>query len=194
MPLRKDITGIILAGGKSSRMGTDKALMQFQGEKLIERTMRTFRSVFPQIMIITNTPLDYLDQDAGIATDIFPGKGPLGGIYTGLFYSPTEYAFVAACDQPFFNPEFICHMIDRIGPYDIVVPQTERGPEPLHAIYSRKCVGRIHALLGENRLKITGFYKSFRTLYIPSAEYSKFEPGEKMFYNMNTLSDLEKIS
>ncbi len=194
MPLRKDITGIILAGGKSSRMGSDKALMQFQGERLIERTMRTFRSVFPKIMIITNTPLDYLDQDAGIATDIYPGKGPLGGIYTGLFFSPTEHAFVAACDQPFFNPDFISSMIDRIGSYDIVVPQTERGPEPLHAIYSRKCVGRIHALLGENRLKIAGFYKSFRTLYIPSSEYGKFEPGEKMFYNMNTLSDLEKIS
>lgn len=189
-----EIAGVILAGGKSSRMGKDKALIGFQGEKLIERTMRTFKSLFPDVMIVTNTPLDYLDQDARIATDIIPGKGPLGGIYTGLFLSPREYAFVAACDLPFFNPDFIRYMVGRIGTYDIVVPETENGPEPLHAIYSRKCLTRIEALIREDRLKVTGFFKSFRTLRITPQEYGGFEPGKRMFYNVNTLSDLESIS
>ncbi len=128
MPLRKDITGIILAGGKSSRMGTDKALMQFQGEKLIERTMRTFRSVFPKIMIITNTPLDYLDQDAGIATDIFPGKGPLGGIYTGLFFSPSRVRVRRGLRPAFLQPG-IHFLHDRPNrPLRYRCPADRKGP------------------------------------------------------------------
>ncbi len=190
----KEVTGVILAGGKSSRMGTDKGLMEFQGEKMIRRTMDVFRGLFREILIVTNLPLDYLDQDARIVTDIFPGKGPIGGIHTGLFFSSNEHAFFAACDMPFFNSEFISYMISRIGNYDIIVPETEKGPQPLHAIYSRKCLNRIKTLINEDRLKVTGFYKSFRTLPIPMKEIARFDPENRIFFNVNTPEDLKGAS
>jgi molybdenum cofactor guanylyltransferase len=186
-----EVTGVILAGGRSSRMGTDKALLEFQGEKMIRRTMDVFKGLFREIIIVTNRPVEYLDQDARIVTDIFPGKGPIGGIHTGLFFSSNEHAFVAACDLPFFNTEFISHMVSLIGNYDIVVPETEKGFQPLHAIYSRKCLNRVKTLIIEHRLKVTGFYKGFRTLAIPPREIARFDPAGRIFYNVNTPEDLQ---
>lgn len=194
MRVNRDITGVILAGGKSSRMGTDKCLMEFQGEKMISRAMDVFRGLFSEIIIVTNLPLEYLDQDARIVTDIFPGKGPIGGIHTGLFFSSTEHAFFAACDMPFFNTEFISYMISRIGNYDIVVPDTEKGFQPLHAVYSRKCLNRIKSLILEDRLKVTGFYKSFRVLPISREEIARFDPEGRTFFNVNTPEDLKSAS
>jgi len=190
----REVTGVILAGGKSSRMGTDKGLIEFQGEKMIRRTMDVFKGLFKEIIIVTNLPLDYLDQDAMIVTDIFPGRGPIGGIHTGLFFSSNEHAFFAACDMPFFNSEFISYMVSRIGKYDIVVPETEKGPQPLHAIYSRKCLNRIKTLIAEDRLKVTGFYKGFRTLSIPTKEIARYDPESRMFLNVNTPEDLKGAS
>lgn len=194
MQISTKITGVILAGGKSSRMGTDKGLMEFQGEKMISRTMKMFRGLFREIIVVTNLPLDYLDQDARIVTDIFPGKGPIGGIHTGLFFSSNEHAFFAACDMPFFSSEFISYMISRIGNYDIIVPETEKGAQPLHAIYSRKCLNRINTLIREDRLKVTGFYKSFRVLGIPPEEIARFDPENRIFLNVNTPEDLKGAS
>lgn len=191
MPIEtREVTGVILAGGKSSRMGTDKCLMEFQGEKMISRAMDVFRGLFRDIIIVTNRPLDYLDQDARIVTDIFPGKGPIGGIHTGLFFSSNEHAFFAACDMPYFNTDFISYMAGRIGNYDIVVPETEEGIQPLHAIYSRRCLHRIKTLIGEDRLKVTGFYKGFRTLAVTRQEIARFDPENRIFYNVNTPEDL----
>jgi len=187
----KEVTGVILAGGKSSRMGTDKGLMEFRGEKMIRRTMDVYRGLFREIIIVTNLPLDYLDQDARIVTDIFPGKGPIGGIHTGLFFSSSEHAFFAACDMPFFNTDFISYMVSRIGNHDIVVPETEKGFQPLHAIYSRKCLNRIKTLIIEERLKVTGFYKGFSTRCITQKEIAGFDPDGRMFFNVNTPEDLK---
>jgi molybdopterin-guanine dinucleotide biosynthesis protein A len=189
-----DVSAFILAGGKSSRMGTDKGLIEFRGEKMIRRTMDVFKGLFKEIIIVTNLPLDYLDQDASVVTDIFPGKGPIGGIHTGLFFSSNEHAFFAACDMPFFNTEFISYMLSRIGKYDIVVPETEKGFQPLHAIYSRKCLNRIKTLIREDRLKATGFYKGFRTLAIPPNDIARFNPEGRMFYNVNTPEDMKGAS
>jgi molybdopterin-guanine dinucleotide biosynthesis protein A len=195
MPVEmKKVTGVILAGGKSSRMGTDKGLMEFQGEKMIRRTMDVFKRLFRDIIIVTNRPLDYLDQDAMIVTDIFPGKGPIGGIHTGLFFSPGEHAFFAACDMPYFNTEFISFMINSIGNFDIVVPETEKGFQPLHAVYSRKCLHRIKTLIGEDRLKVTGFYKGFRTLAVTPRDIARFDPENRIFFNVNTPEDLRGAS
>lgn len=190
----KEVTGIILAGGKSSRMGTDKALIEFRGKKMIRRTLDVFKGLFREIIIVTNRPLDYLDQGARIVTDIFPGKGPIGGIHTGLFFSSSEHAFVAACDLPFFNTEFIASLVSRIGNYDIVVPETEKGFQPLHAVYSRKCLNRIKTLISEDRLKVSGFYKGFRTLAIPPKEIARFDPENRIFCNVNTPEDLKGAS
>ena len=188
-----EVSGIILAGGKSSRMGTEKALIEYGAQRLIDTALKVFRELFPEIIIVANAPCDYLDQDTVVVTDIFPGKGPLGGIYTGLFFASNEYAFVAACDMPFLDPAFIRYMTSLINGYDIVVPRSSSGSEPLHAVYSRKCLNRISSLLGSGELKITGFYKGMRTRWIEAEDCLRFGAGEKMFFNINSPQDFKNI-
>jgi molybdopterin-guanine dinucleotide biosynthesis protein A len=187
------MTGIILSGGKSTRMGTNKSLLQVGGERLIDRTIRTFRNIFQEMILVTNSPLDYLDQDCTIVTDIIKSKGALGGIYTGLFYASYDHAFVAACDMPFLNNAFIEYMIERCSGFDIVVPEPCDGLQPLHAIYSRRCLPSIKRIIDRDQLKITGFYKGFKTLTIPEDVINRFDSKGKMFFNVNSQKDLEQI-
>jgi molybdenum cofactor guanylyltransferase len=187
------MTGVILSGGKSRRMGENKAFLPVNGERLIDRTIRLFRAVFKEVIIVTTSPLDYLDQGAAIVTDIFPEKGALGGIYTGLFYAREEYAFIAACDMPFLNRAFMEYMISRTAGYDIIIPATPDGLQPLHAVYTRRCLPVIRGLLERNRLKITGFYPGHRLLTISHEVIRSFDPEGKMFLNVNTRSDLRNL-
>jgi molybdenum cofactor guanylyltransferase len=188
------MTGVILSGGKNSRMGGNKAFLAVEGERLIDRTVRLFRTVFKEVLIVTSSPLDYLDQDATIVTDIFPEKGPLGGIYTGLFYASNEHAFVAACDMPFLNLAFLEYMFRQAAKFDIVVPATPEGLQPLHAVYARRCLPVIRGLIDRDRLKITGFYKGHRLLTIPPEVTRTFDPEGRMFMNVNTPEDLRNLS
>jgi molybdopterin-guanine dinucleotide biosynthesis protein A len=188
------MTGIILSGGKSSRMGANKAFLHVGGERLIDRTVRIFKEIFPEVILVTNSPLDYLDQDCTIATDIIKGKGPLGGIYTGLFHASHERIFMAACDMPFLNRAFIKYMMDHCADFDIVVPELPDGLQPLHAIYSRRCLPAIKRLIDKDQLKITGFYKGLKKLTIPEDVTKRFDPRGMMFINVNTEEDLERIS
>lgn len=188
------MTGVILAGGRSTRMGRNKAFLEAGGERLIDRQVRLFRSLFPEVIIVTASPLDYLDQPAAIATDIFPGRGALGGIYTGLFHASDEQAFFAACDMPFLNPDFLAYMVDQAAGRDIVVPAPPDGLQPLHAIYSRRCLPVIQGLLEKERLKITGFYPGFATLLIPPETLRRFDPAGRMFLNINTPADLRHLT
>jgi molybdopterin-guanine dinucleotide biosynthesis protein A len=188
------MTGIILSGGKSSRMGANKAFLHVGGERLIDRTVRIFKEIFPEVILVTNSPLDYLDQDCTIATDIIKGKGPLGGIYTGLFHASHERIFMAACDMPFLNRAFIKYMMNHCADFDIVVPELPDGLQPLHAIYSRRCLPAIKRLIDKDQLKITGFYKGLKKLTIPEDVTKRFDPKGMMFINVNTEEDLERIS
>jgi len=188
------MTGIILSGGKSSRMGANKAFLHVGGERLIDRTVRIFKEIFPEVILVTNSPLDYLDQDCTIATDIIKGKGPLGGIYTGLFHASHERIFMAACDMTFLNRAFIKYMMDHCADFDIVVPELPDGLQPLHAIYSRRCLPAIKRLIDKDQLKITGFYKGLKKLTIPEDVTKRFDPKGMMFINVNTEEDLERIS
>lgn len=187
------MTGIILSGGKNRRMGENKAFIAVDGERLIDRTVRLFRSLFPEVIIVTTSPQDYLDQDAATVTDILPGKGALGGIYTGLFWAREEYAFVAACDMPFLNRSFIEYMIRQTPGYDIVVPACAEGPQALHAVYSRRCIPVIRGLLDRERLKISGVFPGHRVLKLSLEIIHSFDPAEKMFLNVNTPEDLRNL-
>ncbi|MBN2438180.1 MAG: molybdenum cofactor guanylyltransferase [Deltaproteobacteria bacterium] len=187
------MTGIILSGGKSSRMGKDKAFLPVNGERLIDRTVRLFRTVFKEVIIVTSSPLEYLDQNAAIVTDIHPGKGALGGVYTGLFYAREEHAFIAACDMPFLHRSFLEHMISQTAEYDIIVPATPDGLQPLHAVYARRCLPVIRGLIERDRLKITGFYPGHRLLKISPEVIRSFDPEGRMFLNVNTQNDLRNL-
>jgi molybdopterin-guanine dinucleotide biosynthesis protein A len=187
------MTGIILSGGKNRRMGENKAFLTVDGERMIDRTVRLFRTIFQEVIIVTTSPQDYLDQDAAIVTDIIPGKGALGGIYTGLFWAREEHAFVAACDMPFLNRSFIECMIRQPPGYDIIVPACAEGPQALHAVYARRCLPVIRGLIERDRLKITGFYPGHRLLTLPLELIRSFDPEGRMFLNVNTPEDLRNL-
>ncbi len=187
------MTGIILSGGKNTRMGKNKALLEVGGKRLIDRTVGLFRSVFREVIIVTANPLDYLDQETVIVTDILPERGALGGIYTGLFYAAEEYAFVGACDMPFMNRAFMEYMVSQADGYDIVVPAPPDGLQPLHAVYSRRCLPAIRNLLDRNRMQIKEFYPGQRLLKIPPEVLRTYDPAGQMFMNLNTPEDVQKL-
>ncbi len=187
------MTGIILSGGKNIRMGKNKAFLEVGGERLIDRTTRIFKEVFDEVILVTNDPLDYLDHTGVIAADIIKEKGALGGLYTGLFFASCDHAFVAACDMPFLNREFIGYMAGCADGYDIVVPRSSDGLQPLHAVYSRRCLPAIKKIIALDQLKITGFYRGLKILEIPEDVLKSYDPEGRMFINVNTREDLEKI-
>ena len=190
--MKKDVTGIILAGGKNSRMGVNKAFLEIDGIRLIEKTLNIYRQIFTEVIIVTNDPLAYIEfADTAIVTDIYKGKGPLGGIYTGLFYSKNSHAFVSACDMPFLNKDFILYLIEQTGKYDIVVPKLPEGFQALYAIYSRNCLFAIKRMIDADELKITGFYKEVRLLSITEEKIKPFEKDGRLFLNINTSEDLK---
>jgi molybdopterin-guanine dinucleotide biosynthesis protein A len=187
------MTGIILSGGKNRRMGTNKAFLKVGGERLIDRTTKVFKQIFDEVILVTNSPLEYLDHDGIIAIDIIKDKGALGGLYTGLFYASGEHAFISACDMPFLNKAFIMYMTECAHRYDIVVPRSADGLQPLHAVYSKRCLPSMKRLIDRNQLKITGFYRGLKTLEITEDVIKSFDPEAKMFMNVNTRDDLEQI-
>ena len=187
------MTGIILAGGKNSRMGTNKAFLKIDGIRLIDNILAVYKKIFSEIIIVTNDPLSYTEfSDSIVVTDIYKEKGALGGIYTGLFYATHDYSFVAACDMPFLSEDFIIYLTGQIGKHDIIVPELSEGFQPLHAIYSRNCLSHIKKLLIADKLKITGFYKEVRLLSIPEEKIKSFNKDGRLFLNFNTQKDLEK--
>jgi molybdopterin-guanine dinucleotide biosynthesis protein A len=127
-------------------------------------------------------------------SDIIKEKGALGGIYTGLFYTISSHAFVSACDMPFLNRGFIEYMVERAAGYDIVVPKPADGFQPLHAIYSKRCLPFIKKVLLTDNLKVTSFYRGLKTLTIPEDVIRSYDPEGRMFFNINTREDLERIS
>ncbi len=189
------MSGIILAGGKNSRMGTNKAFLEICGTRLMDRILQIYRQLFPEIIIVTNDPVSYLEfSDASVVTDIYKGKGPLGGIYTGLFYAKYHYAFACPCDMPSLSRDFIACMMGLAGHHDVVVPEVPGGYQALHAIYSRSCLPSIKRLLLMDKLKVTGFYRDMRVLAIKDEQIRPFDPDGLLFQNLNTPEDVKKIN
>jgi molybdopterin-guanine dinucleotide biosynthesis protein A len=187
------MTGVILSGGECRRMGFNKALIKINGERLIDRTVRIFKNLFPEVILITNESIAFLDLDVKIASDIILGKGPLGGIFTGLFYATHTHAFVSAYDMPFTNPDLISHMVACTANYDIVVPLTPEGFQPLHAIYARACKSEVRRLINKDLLKINSLYKDLHTRILEPDEVSNYNTEGKVFFNINTRQDITEM-
>jgi len=189
------ITGIILAGGKNSRMGRDKAFLEINGVKIIEGILSLFERIFEEIIIVTNTPINYLYYDlATLVTDVLPGIGAIGGVYTGLFYATYEQAFICACDMPFLDRDFIRYMLKQAPNYDIVMPKSHDGFQPLHAIYSKKCLSTIEKNIRERQIKIiTLLNRRHKTLIIGEDIINSYPHADIMFLNINTPEDLKQV-
>jgi len=184
--------GVILAGGQSSRMGANKALLEFGGEPLIGRVAQQFTTWFEQVVVVTNTPDPYTFLNLPMTSDRIPGLGPLGGLEAGLTASRFEHAFFAACDMPFLNEGLIRYLVTQAPGYDIVVPRIGDEYEPMHAIYARSCLPVITANLNERRLKLLRIFDTVRVRTVETPEVTAFGAPERLFFNCNTPEDLEQ--
>lgn len=192
------MTGIILAGGRNSRIGTDKAFLKFHGRNLVEIILGRLKEVFKEIIIVTNSPEKYEGFGCALARDLFPGKGSLGGLYTGLAVSRSKYSFVCACDMPFLMPGLIKYLSGNCAGADLTIPKTGQKYETLHAVYSKKCLppieeqlsllGRLPDLKRED-FRITNFFHKVRVKEIGEDILRQFDPELKSFININTEAE-----
>ena len=191
-----NITGIILAGGKSSRIGVNKAFLKIGRKSIIESIISRISPIFPQIILITNHPDEFLflkKSSLSLFPDVVHGANSMGGIYSGLSHSKTRYNFLFACDMPFVNPELVSYMIKETQGNDIVIPEGKTGYEPLHAIYSKNCLKSFKKLIQKGDLKITNIFKFVKVKVITQKEVSRFDPEGIAFFNVNTMADYNKI-
>ncbi|MEJ2658356.1 MAG: molybdenum cofactor guanylyltransferase [Desulfobacterales bacterium] len=193
--MKNNCTGVILAGGRSSRFsGKNKALIPVAGKRILDRIYEVFTILFDNIMLVTNNPIQYLEWDFDIVTDIFPIRSSLTGIYTGLFYITTPYAFFAACDIPFLKKELINILLDGlVAGIDIVIPETSKGLEPLCAIYSKRCFKPIEEQLLKKSFKIQQIFQKVRVKKIPENILRTVDPDLVSFSNINTPEDLSRV-
>lgn len=188
------VTGVILAGGESRRFGGgNKAFRMLDGVMMIDRVYGVVKSVCDEMVIVTNTPLDYLRWDAVLATDLFDFRGSLVGIHAGLMSAGHEYAFVTACDTPFLKKEVIETIVEGIEDHlDVVVPETNEGVEPLCAVYSKRCLDVIERHLAQGQMVIKTIYNKLRVRTISEKRLRAVDPTLSSFWNINSREELEK--
>ncbi len=191
---KKTCSGVILAGGLSKRFsGKNKALISIGGLTILERIYLLYKDLFDEIILVTNDPCQYIKWDFTITTDIYSVRSSLTGIHAGLFAATNPMIFVCACDTPFIKKELIRHLIDSIDPgYDVILPRTKMGVEPLCAIYSKRCVKFIEKNLEAGRFKVQGMFKKLKVLEISEKNLKTKDPGLISFFNINTPDDLKK--
>jgi molybdopterin-guanine dinucleotide biosynthesis protein A len=191
-------TVAILAGGNSSRMGMDKSFVSLGGRPIIGHVLERVSGLGQnETILIVNRPDDYAHMGLPMFSDVIPGKGPLGGIYTAIHHSGSHFTLVLACDMPLVNPSLLRHMIALCsevgGPYDVIVPRVDGHPQGLHAIYRRSCLEPIRECLDADRLKVIGFYDRVRVRYLDPLEYARFDPHGLSFQNINTPDELRAV-
>lgn len=189
----EDITGVILAGGRSRRMGKNKALLEIDGMPLIQKTYLTMLSLFKEVIIITNTPDEYSFLPCCCFPDIYPDTGSIAGLHTGLKAGTTEGIFIVPCDMPFLSTSLIRQMCDHATNYDAVVPLSFQGVEPLHAFYRKRCVEPLEVYLQQGRKHIRAFLEQVRTRYVSVFDLQYQEKKSQLFFNLNTLQEYEQI-
>ena len=187
-----NITAVILAGGKSQRMKTDKALIQFNGRTLLENQVDLLSSVFDTVFISANTK-DYSFVDKPIIEDEFKDIGPIGGIFSVLRNIETEFAFVLSVDIPMINKELILFLISENENADIVMPVFNGKYEPTCAIYSKNCIDVIENQIQKKDYKLLNFINRMNTKFVDINEYLPFY-SRNLFANLNTPKDLQNLN
>ncbi|MBW1829410.1 MAG: molybdenum cofactor guanylyltransferase [Deltaproteobacteria bacterium] len=191
--LFKDVSGVILVGGKSSRYGSNKALAKINGVPLIERVIGVMGRVFENLILITNTPDEYAHLGLPMYEDLIKGLGPIGGLYTGLAAIPDDAGFFVACDMPILNHELIHYMVKERGRYDAVVPRIKGMMEALHALYGKGCLSSVKRLIDSQEYQIIRIFNEVSVRYIDEDEIRRFDPDLKCFININKPEELKNI-
>jgi molybdopterin-guanine dinucleotide biosynthesis protein A len=188
-----DVTGVLLAGGKSRRMGEDKRYLVVGEQTLLERGLAVLRSIFQEVLVVIAQDSPPLDVDARVVRDLVPDCSSLGGLYTGLKQAITPYIFVVACDMPFLDPGVIAQFTSRIATVDIVMAKLAARLHPMHALYGKRCLPIVEQMIQARQLKIQEMvsYASLRVLYVTEADLLTIDPSGRSFQNVNTPADLE---
>jgi molybdopterin-guanine dinucleotide biosynthesis protein A len=192
--MKHSCSGVILAGGLSTRYGGEnKAFLRVGGIRILDRLFAVYRQIFDEIILVTNNPVEFLEWDALIVSDIFPFRSSLTGLHAGLFYARHSFAFFSACDCPFVKKEIVETILEQIEPADdLVIPQTSKGLEPLCAAYSRRCLKTAEEHLRANKLKIQLALQKGRIKKITEERLREKDPELVSFFNVNTPEDLAR--
>jgi len=188
------VAGVILAGGRASRMGgRDKAFAAVGGEPIAVRTVRLFHELFPQVLVAADRAERFRGLDVETVADHFPGSGPLAGIHAALLASRHPHVFVAACDMPRLDAGAIRFLVGRIGTADAIVPRWAGDVEPLHAVYARSCVMEMEACLGAGRLALRDFLARVQVDYVSEADLERVRGAAESLTNVNTPEELAAV-
>jgi len=174
-------------------MGGDKALLSFGESTLIETLVSRFEGKLGPTVVVTRQESALKLGKVIVVSDIFPDKGPLGGLHAGLLVSPDECNFVMACDMPFADPEVAVYLLDRLDGHDAVVPVLGDRPEPLHAAYKKSCLPQIEASLRDGNLRMRNLLDRVNTLYIDADELRAIGSDLRCFVNVNTPDEYARI-
>jgi len=189
-----EVTGVLLAGGKSRRMGEDKRYLVVGEQTLLERGLGVLRSMFHEVLVVIAQDSAPLDIDARVVRDLVPDCGSLGGIYTGLTQATTPYIFAVACDMPFLNQAVMTQFTNRRDTADIVMARLATRLHPMHALYGKGCLPAMEQMILARRLKIQELvsHASLRVQYVTEADLLSIDPSWRSFHNVNTPEDLEE--
>lgn len=187
------VTGVIQAGGRSTRMGGEpKALLPLGGRRIIERVVDVLGGVLDDLLVVTNTPDRYAFLGLPMVADAFVDGGALGGIYTGLRAAGDEAVFTVACDMPFLHPAIVRMVVDRAGEGDVVIPRVGDQLETMHAVYGKACLDPMEARLRAGRLKIVEFFPDVRVVELDVTPMARHRAPEVAFMNVNTPAELAR--
>jgi len=189
----KKITGVVLGGGQSRRMGQDKRILEWEGMKFLDKVCLTMGELFDEVLLVTATE-DYAcgHLPVRLVTDAIPQKGSLGGLFTGLKEASTPFVFVVACDMPFLNPLAISRLC-ALPEGDVVMVKLSTGFQPLHGRYSKRCYPVMEQMIQEGNLRIQSLvnHSSLSVQIIEESMFKDIDPYCYSFLNINTPSDLE---
>ena len=189
--IREESSAVVLAGGKSSRMGQPKALLLFDGEPLIVHIVRALRRIFDDLVVVAAPEQELPPLAATNVRDVVPYQGPVGGIYYGLEAAKRNMAFVTSCDAPFLNLPLVSHLLAQMSECDVAVPYWRDRFQPLHAVYRRSVMPLLAQQLERGELRPISLYQRVRTREIREDEILRFDPEGLSFLNMNTPEDYQ---
>ena len=193
--MQSSLSIVIQAGGASRRMGQDKALLPFLGQPLITRVIQRLTGLADEVIINTNRPEAYRFLGLPVEPDVIPGRGALGGLYSALTIAGHPLVAVVACDMPFVNPDLLAAqrlILEETG-CDAVIPVTEQGAEPFHAVYRwENCLPAIKAALEAGSWRVNSWFDHAVVYFLSQAEVRRFDPLQLAFRNVNTPEDLHK--
>ncbi|MCP3900321.1 MAG: molybdenum cofactor guanylyltransferase [Desulfobacteraceae bacterium] len=189
-------TGVILAGGRNSRLpGEKKALRKIGGTMIMDRIHQELGSVVDEIIIVTNEPEEFSLWDALIVSDIYPSRCALAGVHAGIYYATYDKIFITACDTPFIKRDIVEYILSFADhQHDVIIPEGEGGLEALLAVYSKACLPLIEKNLNANIFMIKKFYAKNKVKAIPLENLKKIDPLMESFFNINTPADIEKAN